>query len=276
MDGPKETDSDEWVTVPFDAPCQAGTYKYDSTCNHCPIGRYGIRAGQNNVNVSCAYKNTTCPAGYFCPGEGGTAAIPCPPGKYGNKTGQTTQAESCPYTCAPGTYGLPGKTNISTACVVCPAGAYCNGNGTLIPCPLGRYGRANTTYQTNLSFACPHFCQRGKYGFVKGQISSKHACTDCVSGTYGNGIGAAAACAHKCPPGKMGILVGAFNQTAACRACDNGKYQDMPGKKECKECMRGTYTNIDSTKSNCTVCSSNTYQDKMQSACKVCILGSLR
>ena len=273
--GPQVSDQSE-VRKRFNVPCRAGTYEYNSICINCPTGRYGIRTGQNSVNASCAYKNSTCPAGYFCPGKGGTAATPCPSGKYGSTTGQTTQAGACPYTCASGTYGdLPGKTNFSTACVVCPAGAYCNGNGTLIPCPLGRYGRANTTKQANLSFACPYFCLQGKYGLVKGKISSKHACTDCVKGKYGNTVGAAATCAYKCPLGKRGILSGGLNETAACRNCDNGKYQDIPGETTCKACVRGTYTSMNSTKNNCTVCSSNTYQDETgQGACKECPAGT--
>ena len=112
--GPQVSDDRNEVRNPFNVPCPAGTYKYNSICINCPIGRYGIRQGQNNVNASCAYKNTTCPAGYFCPGEGGTAATPCPSGKYGNTAGQTTVAGACPYAYASGTSGvLPGKTNVS-------------------------------------------------------------------------------------------------------------------------------------------------------------------
>ena len=43
------------------------------------------------------------------------------------------------------------------------------------------------------------FCQAGKFGLLKGKVSSHHACTDCVKGKYGNTIGAAAACTHNCP-----------------------------------------------------------------------------
>ena len=134
--GPTNSDGKAEVTTSFDGPCSAGTYEYNNRCINCPIGRYGIRIGQNNIDASCAYKNSTCPPGYFCSDEGGTAATPCPSGKYGNRTGQTAQAEACPYACPPGAYGLPGKTDISSACVACPAGAYCNGNGTFILCPL--------------------------------------------------------------------------------------------------------------------------------------------
>ena len=81
-----------------------------------------------------------------------------------------------------GKYGINGKTSEINACVDCPVGSYCNGNGTLIPCPLGRYG-INVIKQNNLSSACPFFCQSGKYGNTTGKISSAEACADCEKGT---------------------------------------------------------------------------------------------
>ena len=46
--GPTRSDGKAEVTTSFLGPCSAGTYEYNNTCISCPIGRYGIRVGQNN------------------------------------------------------------------------------------------------------------------------------------------------------------------------------------------------------------------------------------
>eukprot|EP00942_MAST-04A_sp_MAST-4A-sp1_P011210 g11210.t1 len=253
--------------------CKSGKYESNFHCLNCTQGKYGIMLGGKSEKDACPYNISTCPAGYYCPENAGTMAIPCPIGRYGNVTGKTNVDDACPFNCEVGKYGIKGKTNETNACIDCPVGSYCNGNGTLIPCPLGRYG-INVIKQNNLSTACPFYCQSGKYGKLTGKISSTEACTNCEYGTFGNTIGAAGTCAENCPAGKKGIAIGKINETSACDTCSNGKYQDLRGQSECKMCLSGTYTMENTTKTICSICAADTYQDeKGKHSCKQCDIG---
>jgi len=267
--GPTSSDKKLKVTTTFEAGCRAGEYLFNHTCQNCPPGKYGT-IGFYNSTISCPYTNSNCPAGYYCPGTGGTAATKCPIGKFGNVVGQVNVENACPHRCAAGKYGVAGKTSEMEACINCPAGSYCNGNGSQILCPLGKYG-ANISKQSNLSSACAFLCEGGTYGTSRGQISSANACTNCAKGRYSATLGAIGNCASKCPAGKKGVAEGKTNETDGCQTCSNGKYQDGAGKIYCKYCDRGTFHTENMTKLNCSICAANTYQDeKGKSSCKSC------
>ena len=128
------------------------------------------------------------------------------------------------------TYYCDGQSKI-----ICPPGNYCPGDGSKIPCPMGKFGATSAektlnscveceegTYQNVVGQTyCARGCPRGKYGNIKGAVSEKDGCLPCPKG-------------HMC------------DDTAMNRAnkCPLGSYQPDNGAETCFFCPKDTYSNL--------------------------------
>jgi hypothetical protein len=167
----------------------------------CDPGYYFSSIG--HATTTCI----TCPAGYYCSGDGQSAQ--CADGEY--SLGTASSCQSCPlgmrhadnrdtciacpagYSCATpslnpiecsnGTYAMSGVT---LTCSTCPAGFRCSNNDQVPqPCPSGSYSGEGTIQCTlcPAGHTChepsdlPTACPVGKYSF-----SGSTSCIECPRG----------------------------------------------------------------------------------------------
>lgn len=191
----------------------------------CPSGKVLDTSSQSCVTSGCAagqYKDgdscVSCPAGYYCTGDGTKA--PCEPGSYSGSTG----AAACTK-CMQGKYQPEsGKTS----CTNCPAGTF-----------AGEYGATSCSY-----------CEAGSYS-----AGGSYTCTACTSGMYAPNAGSTSC--MECPVGTTATKDGKSCETCpAGKYCDGTFARDCTsntystgGASACSSC-----SNITITGGTCNTC----------------------
>ncbi|KAM4652057.1 LOW QUALITY PROTEIN: uncharacterized protein O3C94_014393 [Discoglossus pictus] len=237
----------EFGAIIIPQPCPAGHFcpkGSESGEEHkCPRGTYGPKR-QLKAEAEC----TSCPAGFYCAGEGLTEPSgPCQPGywcigaaKISNPTDGVT-GTVCPKGkfCSSG--DLSGKD--------CHAGYFCDFHSTRPNqklCPPGFYCPTATE--------APLPCDSGTYAPRSGSKGPED-CQLCPSGHFCNGTGQASwqgPCSpgFYCPPGQISPRPSAYrcpsgffcsSRSSTPTSCESGTYQAQEGKESCNACPTGFY-----------------------------------
>ncbi len=278
--------------------CSAGTYSGTgaSACTFCSNGKYsGFQA------LTCI----PCQAGTYYTGTGAPACTACLAGTYQTGTGFTVCTA-----CQAGTYQTGTGMTLSAACTACQAGTYQTGMGVTtsagcIGCQTGTYSATTAAPTSGTCLACvggkysastgaslPGTCQTCSNGYFS--LASASACSACLAGTYGGGIGVSAcpvcgagqyssgdgqlACIS-CLAGTYSAVQGASTATV-CQTCQAGTYSAVQGASTatvCQTCGAGKYSSSDG-QTNCSACPAGTYSTlqgaSMASVCQACAAGS--
>ncbi len=143
------------------APCPAGSYCVHGVRALCPGGRFG-----NATSMTSPACSGPCFAGHYCPPgatspdqfQCGTIAVYCPLGS------------AAPSQALPGEYTTGGVcASTRSAAAPCPSGSYCI-NGTVEPCPAGRFGCADRLSDIGCNGPC-----------VRAETLLLQACTQTVT-----------------------------------------------------------------------------------------------
>lgn len=130
--------------------CKLGTYALEgaSVCSFCPAGSISVGTYNSSMGVTQYVSCSNCPAGYYCPGNGVTAAQ-CPAGSYsGPNAASCTQCPANMYSMGIGNAQCnncpAGKTSVagSSSCTPCPAGQTSTSGGACTSCPAGTVSSA--------------------------------------------------------------------------------------------------------------------------------------
>ena len=254
--------------------CAVGSFSaaMAPACSACAAGTFQTSSAQS----SCS----SCPAGYYCPVSGSSAALSCSAGTF-----STNGATVC-SACSVGQYQANAA---QSACVSCDEGAYCASSGLAAPtgtCLEGSYSAAGAS-------ACAN-CASGKYApqsglgsclsCAQGKFQSStgsSACSLCSSGSYcpSTGLSATVVCASGRYSGSgaascTSCATGRFSAAGAtsCGACLAGTYAAMTGASLCSFCPAGSLCGIGSSVP--VSCFSGKYSAAGASACSDCGVGS--
>ncbi|XP_075462631.1 uncharacterized protein LOC142498007 [Ascaphus truei] len=269
------------VSAPI--PCDKGFFQdleRASSCKTCPPGFYCSTSGSWGVIVP-----RSCLAGHFCP-KGSESGVEhkCPRGTYSPNSQLMAEAEciSCPagFFCAgegitePTGHCLPGYWCIEGSKIsnptdgvtgkVCPKGKYCISGNLSGDCQAGYFCDFHSTRRDQKlcppGFYCPKGtetplpCDRGSYASHSGSKGPED-CQTCPSGYYCNGTGKTSwegPCSPGffCPPGQISSRPPAYRCPSGffCTAgspvptsCESGTYQSQEGRETCNICPTGFY-----------------------------------
>jgi len=200
-----------------------------------------------------------CTSGQFAAEPDSTECTVCNVGTFApSKACQCTE-------CAPGEYD--NDLDPKTACVGCPSGTYCSG-ANISNCP------PNTQSEARSGSLADCICNAGTSGPDGGP------CLACANDTYKSdpGDSPCTPCPQNstspqqtvlvtscsCLPGHTGPDGGPCAPCAAglfkpeegsnnCRVCGEGHFS-ATGSISCKQCPKGTYSNVTATPNQCTEC----------------------
>ena len=250
--------------------CPAGYYCLVNTgyrySHPCPAGTFNSQSGMTSQN-NC----TTCTPGYYCADDGLSAVSgPCASGYYclgGAIVPNPPDGSSTGMACAAGTFCASAST-IYTICTIgsfciqqglgavngsCFAGFYCNaGSSTPVPtdgvmgniCPAGTYCQSNTgapsdclsgTYGGGLGLTQQSDCTNCPYGYYCGTSGLSTPSGQCLAGYYCGGSSTTSN-SISCTPGHY-CPTGSFEAIP----CDIGYYQDSATQSTCLQCLAGFY-----------------------------------
>ena len=233
--------------------CPAGTFSGTSgltaatSCQNCPTGKYSATTGSTTSTTcqDCATGTYTVTAGL----TSATSCTACAAGTFSGTTGASsaTNCQSCaagsfsPSTglsactaCIAGTYLVGTGGTSSSQCVQCLAGTFSGvaGAPSSLTCTACSAGKFSGTAGAQSSSAC-QACSNGFFS-----LASASACSACLAGTYGGGVG-----------------------VSVCPACGTGQYTSMDGQITCSACPAGTYSTLQgaSTSATCQACAAGSY-----------------
>jgi hypothetical protein len=232
------------------SPCPPGTYSFGgaSTCHKCGPGTYSNGNSSGNCTLCDLGKSSLF---------GDTVCFDCPLGKYSQIRG----SEEC-LACARGTYARYLSTS---TCEQCGVYEYQNltGSSACISCPVS----APTTAQLGAASInnCQTLCLTGKFGDVLGaSTASMRNCRPCPFGYYGYNDdivgGSGATFCRKCVPGKYSPQ-------------ENNGYERESGSPTCTACVGGKYAPATNTTA-CLACPEAKYSPGGSSACYNCLPGT--
>jgi len=299
--------------------CNPGYFSIDgrSPCLICEAGSYAALAGSRNFSsmsldqsmahpyfsgtevmfkhVNITLSCVACPAGTFSK-NGSLNCSACGVGEY-----SFHGASQC-HLCPPGTYGRevsasvcglcePGKSSLvgQSDCSSCLPGVYASsaGSSSCAQCSIGSFAPSSNTvlcepcyagfYQNasgqTMCVVCPESLTTGQ----KGSKYLDECLALCKAGQEGNSLysnGPALKNCRDCVKGTYSFNPNTVNGFGAtsCLSCGAGKYSQS-GASECSNCSAGTFGSKTNA-SSCILCAAGTYSSQLASSyCKDCIAG---
>jgi hypothetical protein len=239
----------------------------ENACRAIPMGWYGVRTDEDNIDVVEDIARDGCLPGWHCPGG---AAFPsqgeCPAGvacaAWGTDdvaaaTGTYSPPEPCALGMFNGEAGQPACTPCSVgrfedavgspACKACGAARYNTQEGSTteaacLAIEVGYYGVPLDADPEVIADVARTECKPGWHCPGGAAFPSQAACirgTVCAAwGAEDEGnFGASYSSPEACAAGS----IAAEDGMSACEACSAGRYQDAEGQSICIDCPAGKY-----------------------------------
>jgi hypothetical protein len=237
--------------------CPAG-FEYnagENTCTACAFGFFKPLVGQGNCTAcESMFTNTVtsstgaqssadcvCKHGYYGPAS--SNCVVCPSGSYNNAVGSGTQQDRC-TNCGLNAVTTANPPRIQADCL-CPLGfgGLSATGADCTSCAIGTYSAAVDSSECTACIATTTTAAAGQdeqsdCKCEKGYTGPGGAtpCTQCLAGTYREGVATGNDTCVECGAGTYSDTVGAFNATT-CELCGPNTYRATPGADNLNLCL---------------------------------------